>query len=135
MSAEPAIAVQTVLVADDDPDLVALIERRLVKEGYCVVTAGDGVEALRRAVEHVPQVAVLDAMMPKMTGVEVMERLRANPATLSILVVLMSASFQDNGPGAGTPRGADEYVKKPFGPGALEARVRSVLRRAQLCPT
>jgi DNA-binding response OmpR family regulator len=134
MNTEPTTAAPTVLVADDDPDLVVLIERRLVKDGYRVITACDGDEALHQAVQHVPQLAVLDVMMPKLSGVEVMERLHANPATQSIRVVLISAGFQENGVSGAVPAGADDYVKKPFGPGELPNRVRAVLERAPNVP-
>lgn len=130
MNAPPASTPQTVLVADDDPDLVALIEHRLVKAGYRVITARDGLEALDQTMQHVPHLAVLDMMMPKLTGVEVMERLRADPATQNVRVVLISASFEDDGPTGGVPAGADDYVKKPFGPKELPTRVRAVLERA-----
>jgi DNA-binding response OmpR family regulator len=129
MRAQPATAAPVVLVADDDADLVMLIERRLVRDGYRVVTASDGIEAIDRALQHIPDLAVLDVTMPKLSGVEVMERLRGHPATQSIRIVLMSAGFQENGPTAGTPPGADDYIKKPFGPKELPTRVRAVLDR------
>lgn len=129
MSRAMATAAPKVLVADDDADLVLLVSRRLQKEGYEVLTATDGKEALEKAVEHTPELAVLDVMMPKLTGVEVMEQLAADPATQGIRVVLISASFQEDGPGGGVPPGADDYVKKPFAGLDLPDRVRDVLSR------
>ena len=125
MTVEPT-ATQTVLVADDDPDLVVLVARRLEKQGYRVITAYDGEEALQQAVQHVPQLAVLDVMMPKLSGIEVMERLKADPATQDVRVVLISAGSQDSGPGSGAAD-ADDFVKKPFGSRELPDRVRAVL--------
>jgi len=130
MSAGPTAGAPTLLVADDDPDLLALVERRLVKDGYRVITARDGEEALREAVQHKPQLAVLDITMPKLSGVQVMERLKADPATEHIRVVLISASSPESSASGGIPAGADDYVKKPFGPRELPIRVRAVLERA-----
>ena len=124
-----ATASQTVLVADDDPDLVVLVARRLEKKGYHVVTACNGEEALKRARQYVPQLAVLDVMMPKLSGIEVMQRLRADPAMEGVRVVLISAGSQDNGPGGGAAD-ADDFVKKPFSARELPDRVRAVLERA-----
>ena len=127
MSGE-ATATQTVLVADDDPDLVVLVARRLEKNGYRVITACDGAEAVQQAVQHVPQLAVLDVMMPKLTGIEVMQRLRADPATQDVRVVPISAGSLDCGPGGGAAD-ADDFLKKPFGSRELPDRVRAVLER------
>jgi len=128
MSAELA-ASQTVLVADDDPDLVTLVAHRLVKKGYQVITACDGEEALQQARQHVPQLALLDIMMPKLSGIEVMDRLRADPATQGVRIVLISAGSQDIGPDS-PAAGADDFVKKPFGSRELPDRVRAILERA-----
>ena len=122
------LIVPTVLIADDDPDLVALVARRLSNAGYTVITASDGEEALRMAEEHLPDLAVLDVMMPKLTGLDVTHRLRENPETQHILVMLISAGFQNNEIW-GLPAGADDYVKKPFGPQELPNRVQAMLAR------
>lgn len=121
-------AEQTVLIADDDPDVVALVARRLSRAGYKVITARDGEEALRMAQEHLPDLAVLDVMMPKLTGLDVTRRLREEPATRHILVMLISAGFENNDIW-GLPPGADDYVQKPFGPQELPNRVQAVLAR------
>jgi len=120
--------VPTVLIADDDPDLVSLIALRLTKAGYTVLTATDGEEALKMAEEFLPDLAVLDVMMPKLTGLDVTRRLREKPETQHILVMLISAGFQHNEIW-GLPAGADDYVKKPFGPQELPNRVQAVLAR------
>lgn len=119
----------TILVADDDPDLVALLARRLVKAGYGVIMASDGEEALSMAEQFLPQLAVLDVMMPKLTGIEVITRLRAHSATRNIPIILISAGFQDSVVGSSPPGGADAYIKKPFGPHELSNQVEAVLGR------
>jgi CheY-like chemotaxis protein len=88
--------VPTVLVADSDPDLVALVARRLSRAGYTVLTASDGEEALKLAEEFLPDLAVLDVLMPKLTGLDVTRRLREQPATEHILVMLINGGFESN---------------------------------------
>ena len=124
-------SVPTVLVADDDPDLVALMARRLAKAGYDLLTARDGAEAAQLAAEHIPDVAVLDVMMPKLTGIEVAQGLKADPATNHIGVVLVSAGFHDAVAGEGVFVDADDFVRKPFGPKDLPMAVGAVLDRAR----
>jgi CheY-like chemotaxis protein len=118
-SADPV----TILVADDEPDIVALVERRLVRAGYRVITAADGREALQLAQREAPALAVLDVMMPLMTGIEVSRRLRSMPATREIPVILISAGLPDKL----IPGDADAFVSKPFGRSDLPLMVRSVL--------
>jgi CheY-like chemotaxis protein len=117
----------TVLVADDEPDIVALISRRLIKAGYRVITAANGGQALQRAQEELPAVAVLDVMMPMMTGIEVSRRLRSTPATCSIPVILISAGLPDK---LVVPADADAFVSKPFGPKEIVLMVQAVLEHS-----
>jgi len=121
--------VPRVLVADDDEDILSLVAFRLERSGCHVIKASDGEEALRVAVERVPDLAVLDVMMPKMDGYEVMRRLRANEATSHIPVILLTARAQESDVAAGFEAGADDYVKKPFSPQELDARVQTILGR------
>ena len=118
-----------VLVADDDHDLVRLVARRLTKAGFDVVTATDGAEALEAARGTLPDLVVLDVMMPRLTGVEVMRELRADAATVSIPIILVSASLPPNPANDAAFAGADGYIQKPFGTTELPERVRDVLQR------
>ena len=120
---------QTVLVADDDPDLLDLIHRRLTRAGYRVILAADGQEALDLAQEHQPDMAVLDVTMPKMSGTEVLARLRADSTTSSMLIILISANFRGARDDRGRPEGADDYIPKPFGAGELRNRVEVLFDR------
>jgi CheY-like chemotaxis protein len=113
-------------VADDEPDLVGLISRRLCKAGYRVITAADGREALELAQSELPAAAVLDIMMPFMTGIEVSRRLRSIPATRHIKVILVSAGQPDR---PVVPADADAFISKPFGPTEIPLAVNAVLAR------
>ena len=119
-----------VLVADDDEDILALVAFRLERSGCRVLKASDGEEALRVALEEIPDLAVLDVMMPRLDGHEVTRRIRANEKTSRIPIILLTARAQDGEVGAGFEAGADDYVKKPFSPQELGARVQAILGRS-----
>jgi DNA-binding response OmpR family regulator len=118
-----------VLVADDDEDILTLVTFRLERAGYEVVPAHDGEEALSLAFEHAPDLAVLDVMMPKLDGYEVTTRLRQNESTRRVPVILLTARVQEADIARGFEAGADDYVKKPFSPQELGARVQAILGR------
>ena len=118
-----------VLVADDDADIRALVSFRLEKAGYDVVQAADGEEALRLTRERAPDLAVLDVMMPRLTGDEVTRQIRADDATSAIPVILLTAREQEADVARGFEAGADDYMKKPFSPQELRARVQAILER------
>ena len=118
-----------VLVADDNGVVRDLIVFRLERSGYRVVAASDGGEALRIARDQVPDLAILDVMMPNLTGVEVTERLRADDATSHIPVILLTARVQEVDIARGFDAGADDYIRKPFNPQELRARVQAILGR------
>ena len=120
-----------VLVADDDEDILRLVEFRLGRSGYRVLTAADGEDALRLALEQRPDLAVLDVMMPGLTGIEVTERLRATEHVREMPIILLTARVQDGDAERGYEAGADEYVRKPFSPHDLGDRVQALLDRAQ----
>jgi DNA-binding response OmpR family regulator len=118
-----------VLVADDDPDILSLVGFRLERAGYDVLPARDGEEALALALERHPDLAVLDVMMPKLDGYEVTRRLRDNAATSRMPVILLTARVQESDITRGFEAGADDYIKKPFSPQELRARVQAILGR------
>jgi len=119
----------TILVADDEEDLRELVTYRLTRSGYRVIGAGDGQEALELAAERTPDLMVLDVMMPKLDGYELTRRVRAEAALRSIPVILLTARSQESDIDRGFEVGADDYLKKPFNPDELVARVRAVLGR------
>jgi DNA-binding response OmpR family regulator len=118
-----------VLVADDDPDILALVALRLERSGYEVVVARDGEQAVAAAFERTPDIALLDVMMPKLDGYEATARLRGNDATRTIPVILLTARVQEADIARGLEAGADDYVKKPFSTQELRDRVQAALGR------
>jgi DNA-binding response OmpR family regulator len=115
-----------VLVADDDDDILLLITTRLRRDGFDVIAARDGEEALALAQERRPDVAVLDIGMPKLDGLEVLQRIRADEALKAMRVLLLTAKAQESDVRRGHDAGADAYVRKPFSPAELSARVREL---------
>jgi len=103
-----------VLCADDDPDILALLSLRLERAGYRVAQANDGEEALSLARELAPDVVVLDVMMPRLSGTDVVVALRADEATKRLPVILVSARAHDEDVQRGLEAGADAYLPKPF---------------------
>jgi DNA-binding response OmpR family regulator len=120
---------QVVLAADDDEDILALIAFRLERSGYTVILARDGEEALALARDERPDLAVLDVMMPKLDGFELTRRLRTDEATSRMPIILLTARAQDADVQRGFDVGADDYLRKPFSPQELRARVQAILGR------
>jgi DNA-binding response OmpR family regulator len=116
-----------VLVADDDPDILALVRFRLEREGCDVVSAADGQAALELALDHTPDLAVLDVMMPRLDGYEVTRRLREHEATKGMPIILLTARVGESDLERGFEMGADGYVTKPFSPQMLRERVQAAL--------
>jgi DNA-binding response OmpR family regulator len=116
-----------ILVADDDRDILELVSLALERDGYELVLASNGEEALALARTRLPSLAVLDVMMPRLDGCEVTRRLRADDATRALPVVLLSAFADELQAARGLAAGADAYVKKPFSPRELSAQVAALL--------
>jgi two-component system KDP operon response regulator KdpE len=116
-----------VLVVDDEPGILRLVDLVLTNDGFRVVAADNGLEALRLAEQHHPDIIILDIRMPEMGGMEVMRRLRERVSTP---VVFLTGQSEDESKILGLESGGDDYIVKPFNPGELNARVRAVLRRA-----
>jgi DNA-binding response OmpR family regulator len=110
----------TVLVADDEPHLLRLVKFRLEREGYRVLTAADGDAALQVARDQRPDLCVLDVMMPKRSGFDVLRELRADERFNTTKVIMLTARAQDRDVDAGFSLGADDYVTKPFSPNELD---------------
>ncbi len=123
------------LVADDEEDIRALVAFRLQRAGYDVITAADGAEALTLATTRLPDLIVLDMMMPKATGLEVTRSLREQDSTKDIPVILLTARAQAADVASGFEAGADDYVKKPFSPMDLQLRVQALLERSPSAST
>ena len=119
-----------VLVVDDDLELAALIAYAMRQAGYLVVEAHDGLEALAAAARESPDLVVLDVNLPRLSGLDVLRRLRATPATTATPVLLLTVRSAEEDQVLGLDLGADDYMAKPFSPRTLLARVRALLRRA-----
>jgi len=118
-----------VLVVEDEDSLATLLQYNLQKEGYDVALAGDGEEALLLVDERLPDLIVLDWMLPKVSGIEVCRRLRQRNETRNVPIIMLTARGEETDRIRGLDTGADDYVVKPFSMTELCARVRAVLRR------
>jgi DNA-binding response OmpR family regulator len=125
------MAPATVLVVDDDPVILKLLEVNFEMEGFEVVRAADGAEGLERARAVLPDIVILDVMMPRMTGYEVAKALRENEDTAHIPIIFVTARAQSQDVERGMELGVDDYVTKPFDPLDLIARVNTLLARSQ----
>jgi len=122
---------QRILVVDDDRDIARFVEVNLLTEGFEVEVASDGIEALDKAQAGAPDLALVDVMMPGMDGFELVERLRSDPRTANISIIMLTAKSLTADKVLGLTTGADDYIIKPFDPVELVARVKGTLRRAE----
>lgn len=125
------MAKESVLIVEDDPDIVELLQYTLEREGYPVLIARDGEKGLSEARRRKPGLIVLDLMLPGLDGLEVCRTLKADDSTRSIPVVMLTAKGEESDVVLGLEFGADDYMRKPFSPRELVARIRAVLRRGQ----
>ena len=119
---------QKILVVDDEPDAVELIEFNLKASGYDVVTATDGQEAIQKTRDVLPDLVVLDLMLPEVDGMEVCKILRRDPRTSAIPILMLTAKAAEIDRVLGLELGADDYVTKPFSPRELVLRIKRLLR-------
>jgi two-component system alkaline phosphatase synthesis response regulator PhoP len=120
---------QKILIVDDEPDILELIEYNLKKEGYQVFTARNGQEAVTEAKRSLPDLIVLDIMMPKMDGIEACRIMRTMPEFKNTFMVFLTARSEEYSEIAGFNVGADDYIAKPIKPRALVSRINAILRR------
>jgi two-component system alkaline phosphatase synthesis response regulator PhoP len=124
-----------VLIADDEPDILEILKYNLLNEGYEVETAKDGDEALEKARTSKPDLIVLDVMMPKKTGVEVCQILRAQAAFKETLIIFLTAVNDESSQVKGLETGADDYISKPISPKLFLSRVNALFRRTNKTST
>ncbi|HEX2056516.1 MAG TPA: response regulator transcription factor [Nitrospiraceae bacterium] len=122
-------ASKKILVVEDEADILHLVTLYLEKEGFRIRTAGTGVQALKVMKEDRPDLIILDLMLPEMDGLEVCKKIRFDPDTAMIPILMLTAKAEETDTVIGLELGADDYVTKPFSPKALIARVKALLRR------
>ena len=120
-----------IILVEDEPDMAELVALRLKREGYLVENAYDGAEALNMIRASPPDLVLLDIMLPKLSGTELLGELRHDPRTASVPVVMLTAKSEESDVVVGLHLGADDYVTKPFSMSVLLARVAAVLRRGR----
>ena len=119
----------TILLVDDELDILEIIGYNLSAEGYNVLTAQNGVEAIKKAKKNKPELIILDVMMPQMDGIEACEKLRLIPELSETVITFLTARGEDYSQVAGFEAGADDYITKPIKPKVLTSKVKSLLRR------
>ena len=118
-----------ILLVDDEPDIVEIVGYNLTAEGYNVITAENGAEAVKKAKKHQPHLIILDVMMPEMDGIEACEQIRAIPELNNTLITFLTARGEDYSQMAGFDAGADDYITKPIKPKVLVSKIKGLLRR------
>jgi DNA-binding response OmpR family regulator len=118
-----------IVVIEDEPDIRDIIDYNLTREGFRVITSDNGVSGIQTVVREVPDLVLLDLLLPGLDGIEVCRRLKLDPATQNIPIIIVSAKGEESDIVLGLGVGADDYISKPFRPKELIARVRAVLRR------
>ena len=119
----------TILLVDDEPDILEIVGYNLTAEGYNVVTAENGIEAVKIAKKKKPQLIILDVMMPEMDGIEACEQIRKIPELTDTIITFLTARGEDYSQMAGFDAGADDYITKPIKPKVLVSKVNALLRR------
>ncbi|MCT4622591.1 MAG: response regulator transcription factor, partial [Schleiferiaceae bacterium] len=120
----------TLLLVDDEPDILEFVGYNLKKEGYKVFTAENGNEGIELAKQHLPDLILLDVMMPGMDGIETCDIIRATPELSNVIIAFLTARGEDYSQVAGFEAGADDYITKPIKPKVLVSRLKALLRRS-----
>lgn len=118
-----------ILLVDDEADILEIVGYNLSSEGYQILTAENGLEAIEKAKRHKPHLIILDVMMPEMDGIEACEKLRDIPDLSSTIITFLTARGEDYSQVAGFDAGADDYITKPIKPKVLVSKVKALLRR------
>lgn len=118
---------KTLLIADDEPNIVISVEYLMKREGFEVLVAGDGEEALAKIRQHRPDLVLLDVMMPKLNGFDVCQAVRADPALSGVRILMLTAKGRETEVAKGLALGADVYMTKPFSTRELVEKVRQLL--------
>jgi two-component system alkaline phosphatase synthesis response regulator PhoP len=118
-----------ILLVDDEPDILEIVGYNLTSEGYQIVTAENGLEAVKKAKKEKPQLIILDVMMPEMDGIEACEQIRKVPYLKDTIITFLTARGEDYSQLAGFDAGADDYITKPIKPKVLVSKVKALLRR------
>ncbi|MGR7813072.1 response regulator transcription factor [Lacinutrix undariae] len=118
-----------ILLVDDEPDILEIVGYNLSSEGYQVITAENGFEAVKKAKKERPQLIILDVMMPEMDGIEACEQIRKIPDLSETIITFLTARGEDYSQVAGFDAGADDYITKPIKPKVLVSKVKALLRR------
>ena len=126
-----ASATARVLVVEDEPDIAEIISYNLQREGYAVGVRDNGHEALESIQREPPDLVILDLMLPGLDGIEVCRQMRADPRTANVPVIMVTAKGEESDVVLGLGIGADDYLRKPFSPRELTARIRAILRRGK----
>ena len=119
----------TILLVDDEQDILEIVGYNLEQEGYQIITASDGKEAVAKAKKHLPQLIIMDVMMPEMDGMEACENIRKLPELSNVIITFLTARSEDYSQVAGFDAGADDYITKPIKPKLLVSKVKALLRR------
>jgi len=118
-----------ILLVDDEPDILEIVGYNLSNEGYQIITAENGAEAVKKAKKETPHLIILDVMMPEMDGIEACEIMRKNPDLKDTIITFLTARGEDYSQVAGFDAGADDYITKPIKPKVLVSKVKALLRR------
>src|SRR5690606_17728592 len=118
-----------ILLVDDEPDILEIVSYNLTTEGYQVITAENGIEAVKKAKKELPHLIILDVMMPEMDGIEACELIRKDPNLKDVVITFLTARGEDYSQLAGFDAGADDYITNPIKPKVLVSKVKALLRR------